>query len=49
MAEKGFIVFCYAMKEIDFHLKDKVDYQDYINHSEFTFLGFINMEQVRLP
>jgi magnesium-transporting ATPase (P-type) len=48
MAEKGFILFCYAMKEIDIDLKDKIDYQEYINHSEFTFLGFINMEQTSL-
>lgn len=33
MAEKGFILFCYAMKEIDFSFKEKIDYQEYINHS----------------
>lgn len=47
MAEKGFILFCYAMKEIHVDLKENFDYQEYINHSEFTFLGFIIMDQIK--
>ena len=48
MAEKGFILFCYAMKEINHPIKGKIDYQEYINQSEFIFLGFIIMEQSKL-
>lgn len=48
MAEKGFILYCYAMKEIEGDIRSNFDYQEYINHSEFTFLGFIIMEQRRI-
>ena len=47
MAEKGFILYCYAMKELKNSMKKKIDYQQFINESEFTFLGFIIMEQSR--
>jgi hypothetical protein len=33
MAEKGFIMLCYAMKEIDVEFKENFDYQEYINKS----------------
>lgn len=45
MAEKGFILFCYAMKEVTLPFRERIDYQEFINHSEFTFLGFVIMEQ----
>ncbi len=35
------------MKEIHVDLKENFDYQEYINHSEFTFLGFIIMDQIK--
>jgi magnesium-transporting ATPase (P-type) len=47
MAEKGFILYCYAMKELQHDVKRYFDYQEYINHTEFIFLGFIIMEQLR--
>lgn len=33
------------MKNLDCHLKSNIDYQEFINQSEFIFLGFIIMEQ----
>ena len=45
MAEKGFILYCYAMKELNHPLRNNIDYQEFINSSEFTFLGFIIIEQ----
>ena len=47
MAEKGFILYCYAMKEFNIPPQKRIDYQEYVNQAEFTFLGFIIMEQSR--
>lgn len=33
MAEKGFILLCYAMKEIDVEFRENFDYHEYINKS----------------
>lgn len=47
MAEKGFILHAYAMKQFNVETHEQFDYNEYVSHSEFTFLGFVVMQQVK--
>lgn len=47
MAEKGFILYCYAVKELHSGIRRNFDYHEYVNQTEFSFLGFIIIEQIR--
>lgn len=48
MAEKGFILYSYAMKELHEDFVENIDYLQFINRTQFTFLGFVIMQQVKL-
>ena len=48
MAEKGFMLYAYAMRQFAIRVLENFDFQEYIEHAQFTFLGFIIMEPSRL-
>ena len=49
MAEKGFIVYAYAMKILHQDSWEGVDYHEIVSSGHFHFLGFIIINQVRSP
>lgn len=47
MAEKGFILHAYAMRPFSVKAHDQFDFAEYVSHCEFTFLGFVVLQQAK--